>query len=153
MIAILDTMFLMYGVDLFENFEAVFAGENAGESLSRPGWLIIMIAFVALIFPFVNAPIEEMMYRGYAQIRMVRHFNKAWLGILISSIAFGLQHAFLAATVQGAIVYIAAFFVWGIGSGIIFHKQKRLMPIIFCHFLLNLAFSVFPFVFWVTGVY
>ncbi|MFZ7945993.1 hypothetical protein [Neobacillus sp. 19] len=36
---------------------------------------------------------------------------------------FALQHVLLAASFQGAIVYTLAFLVWGIGSGIIYHKN------------------------------
>ncbi|WP_162800317.1 type II CAAX prenyl endopeptidase Rce1 family protein [Oceanobacillus zhaokaii] len=58
----------------------------------------------------------------------------------------------MAATFEGAIIYFAAFFLWGIGSGIIYYKQKRLLPLIICHFLVNISFSIFPIIFLILGV-
>lgn len=64
---------------------------------------------------------------------------------------FGLQHILLEASIQGAIVYAVAFFLWGIVSGFIFYKQKRLMPLIICHFIVNLSFSVLLIILMITG--
>ncbi len=151
-IAIMGTMFIMYGPEFIHHFETVFAGEGT-MTFTRPRWLMWFAAIVALVFPFLNAPIEELMYRGYAQPLFIKHYQKVWVGILIPSIGFALQHVMLAASFQGAIVYAIAFLFWGIGSGFIFHKQKRLFPLIICHFIVNIAFSVFPIVFLILGVY
>lgn len=35
-------------------------------------------AIISLIFPFLNAPIEELMYRGYAQTKFIAHNKKVW---------------------------------------------------------------------------
>lgn len=146
-LTIMCIMFVMFGPELFENFSTVFAGNEDLYTFARPAWLMWFIACISLIFPFLNAPIEELMYRGYAQPSFIRHSKKVWLGILIPSVGFALQHVILAVSLQGAVIYGAAFFVWGIGSGIIFHKQKRLFPLIICHFFVNLAFAVLPILF------
>lgn len=152
-LAVMGTMFIMYGTDFINQFEAVFAGDVTNYSVSRPLWLLWFAAIVSLIFPFLNAPIEELMYRGYAQSTFNKESQKMWPGILIPSIGFSLQHIMLAASVQGAIVYSVAFFWWGIGSALIFHKQQRLFPLIICHFMVNISFSIFPIVFLSLGIY
>jgi membrane protease YdiL (CAAX protease family) len=140
----MGTMFIMYGTDFINHFQAVFAGDIENFTYLLPSWFMWVTALVSLAFPFFNAPIEELMYRGYAQPLFIWKYKKVWLGILIPSIGFALQHMMLAASFQGAIVYAVAFLVWGIGSGIIFHKQKRLFPLIVGHFFVNIAFSIIP---------
>ncbi|MEH7352950.1 CPBP family intramembrane glutamic endopeptidase [Neobacillus drentensis] len=144
-------MFVMYGPDLFEHFQTVFAGNEEIFTFPRPHWLLWATACISFVFPFLNAPIEELMYRGYAQPLFINHNKKVWIGIIIPSIGFALQHIILAVSLQGAIVYAAAFFVWGIGSGIIFHTQKRLFPLIVCHFFVNIAFAILPLIFLISG--
>lgn len=144
---VMGTMFILYGMDFINHFEAVFTGGMDNYSFSRPGWVMWFAASVSLLFPFLNAPIEELMYRGYAQPLFIKHFKKVWPGIIIPSAGFAMQHVMLAVSLEGAVVYAAAFFVWGIGSGIIYYNQKRLFPLIICHFIVNIAFSVFPILF------
>lgn len=151
--AVMGTMFFLFGNDFINQFELVFAGDIANTSYARPRWLLWFAAIVSLIFPFFNAPIEEIMYRGYAQPKFIQRTGKVWIGLLVPSIGFSLQHVMLAPSFEGAIVYATAFFVWGLGSGIIFHRQRRLFPLIICHFLVNIAFSAFPIAFLVFGVY
>jgi uncharacterized protein len=150
-IAVMGTMFIMFGSDFINHFETVFAGD-LDNFYSRPMWLTWLGAIISLIFPFLNAPVEELMYRGYAQPQFIKHYNKVWIGILIPSIGFALQHVMLAASIEGAIVYAVSFFVWGIGSGIIYYKQNRLFPLIVCHFIVNIAFSGIPIVMLLLGV-
>ncbi len=149
-LAVMGTMFLLFGMDFMNQFEVVFAG-NVDQYYSRPAWLAWCAAIISLIFPFLNAPTEELIYRGYAQPLFLKHYGKVWLSILIPSIGFAIQHVMLAASVEGAIVYAASFFVWGIGSGIIYYKQKRLFPLIVCHFIVNIAFSVLPIIILILG--
>ena len=59
----------------------------------------------------------------------------------------------LAASWQGALVYIGAFFFWGLGSALIFHYHQRLFPIIIAHFVVNLAFAAMPLVLLMLDVY
>ncbi|MEK3889126.1 CPBP family intramembrane glutamic endopeptidase [Bacillus sp. FSL K6-3431] len=152
-IAVMGTMFIMYGTDLFQHFQTIFAGDLEDINFARPRWLTWSAACVSLIFPFLNAPIEELMYRGYAQPLFIKRYKKVWVGIVIPSIGFALQHMMLAVSWQSAIVYASAFFLWGIGSGFIYYKQKRLFPLIVCHFIVNIAFSILPITFLILGVY
>ncbi|WP_057773478.1 CPBP family intramembrane glutamic endopeptidase [Cytobacillus dafuensis] len=150
-LAVIGTMFLLYGTDLFQHFQTVFVADEESISLSVPRWFIWTTASISAVFPFLNAPIEELMYRGYSQPMFINEYKKVWIGIVIPSIGFALQHIILATTLQGTIVYAVAFFLWGIGSGIIYHKQKRLFPLIVCHFIVNITFGIIPIVFLVLG--
>ena len=95
-----------------------------------------------LTFAPINAPTEELVYRGYAQGTLQRAWLRPWLAIVIPAIGFGVQHVFFAPTVDAVLVYAAAFFVWGIGSGLIYLRQQRLMPLIVCHIIVNLLSSL-----------
>jgi len=143
-------MFLLFGADYFMQFQSVFVGAGT-EFPERPAALMGFAAALSLLFPFLNAPVEEIMYRGYAQPMLMQKTNRLWIAVLIPSAGFALQHVLLAGTWQGALVFAAAFFVWGIGSGVIYHLQKRLFPLIVCHFLVNLAFSAIPILFLLQG--
>lgn len=148
--ALMGTMFLMHGSEFIDHFETVFAGD-AEQFAPRPRGLTWFAAVISLLFPFLNAPIEEIMYRGYAQNAFIERTKQAWLGIVIPSFGFAVQHFMLAASMQGAIAYAAAFFIWGVGSGIIYNQQGRLMPLIICHFIVNIAFSILPILFLLRG--
>jgi len=151
-IAVIGTMFIMYGSNVFSHFETVFVGNMDSQAILIPSWLMWVAAIISLVFPFINAPIEELMYRGYAQPIFIKHYKKVLMGIVIPSIGFSLQHVLLAPSIQGAFVYAVAFFMWGIGSGIIFYKQRRLLPLIICHFIVNIAFSVLPILFLILHI-
>jgi membrane protease YdiL (CAAX protease family) len=86
--------------------------------------------------------VEELLFRGYAQARLVAIGQRPWLGILLPAIGFGLQHLAFAPSVTGAIAYVAGFTLWGLGAGLIYHRQRRLGPLIVAHFLSNLIPSL-----------
>ena len=65
--AVNGVAFLIFGTDYLNQFEVIFTGDLANNPLTTPVWLRWVGAIVALFFPFINAPIEEIMYRGYAQ--------------------------------------------------------------------------------------
>jgi membrane protease YdiL (CAAX protease family) len=75
MLAILGTMFILYGTDLFQHFQTVFVGNGEIFTLTRPSWLMWLTACISVVFPFLNAPIEELMYRGYAQPLFIKHYS------------------------------------------------------------------------------
>ena len=64
------------------------------------------------------------------------------LAIVVASVFFGLQHIWYAPTPDAVLVYACAFFVWGVGSGIIAWRQRRLLPLIVAHGLVNLLTSL-----------
>jgi membrane protease YdiL (CAAX protease family) len=65
------------------------------------------------------------------------------VAILIPAVLFGLQHAWYAPTPDAVLVYVCAFFVWGLGAGVIASRQRRLLPLIIAHFTVNL-FTTLP---------
>jgi membrane protease YdiL (CAAX protease family) len=139
--AIIGTMFLLYGGEAFTSFEAVFV--PAEGYLVMPQALAIAFAVVVVItFAPLNAPTEELVYRGYAQGGLRRTLKRRWLAVVIPAVGFGLQHIFFAATATGMLVFAVAFFVWGLGSGVIYLRQGRLMPLIICHVIVNLFTSL-----------
>lgn len=140
-LAILGTMFALYGGDAFNRFVTVFVpAMDATPALGFTGMLALASLAVATFAP-LNAPAEELVYRGYAQGGMRRAGLPAWLAILIPAVAFGVQHIFFAPTPPAMLVFAVAFFVWGAGAGIIYAFQRRLMPLILSHFLVNLITS------------
>lgn len=147
MLSILTTMWLLFGTQMFEHFAYVFVPQP--DSLTTfPYGLTVAAAIVsATIFPLLNAPIEEIMYRGYAQTQLIAITQKRWFGFFIPALGFSWQHIVLAPTWAGAFVYAIAFFVWGIGAGIIYLFQQRLLPLIVAHFVTNLIFGLLPLLF------
>lgn len=126
---------------------------DADFSFEAGRWLTVFMAIIAVaVFPILNASIEELQYRGYAQPRLIAASRGAWLGIGITALGFGLQHVAFAYTLASAPAYAIGFFLWGIGAGIIAYWQQRLAPIIIAHFISNLSFGIVPLVFMLSGV-
>ena len=139
--AIIGTMLLLYGGEAFTSFDAVFVPPEG--SLVMPTALAVVFAAVGVVtFAPLNAPTEELVYRGYAQGTLTTVLPSPVLAVVIPAIGFGLQHVFFASTAPGTLVFAVAFLVWGLGSGIIYLKQGRLMPLIVCHLVVNLLTSL-----------
>jgi uncharacterized protein len=144
--AIFGTMFVIHGANTIEAFSTVFFNPNAA-TVSYPVWALVLGVVAVVTFAPLNAPAEEALYRGYA----LRRLSSTWpiaAAVSISSLAFGAQHAFFAPTRDATVVYVVAFTVWGVGASLIALKQKRLMPIVVAHFIVNLMTSspavIFP---------
>ncbi|RXZ66884.1 CPBP family intramembrane glutamic endopeptidase [Agromyces albus] len=138
-LAIMGMMFALHGGAAFERFDTVFYDEAATPTLDRA--LLAALAIVSVVtFAPLNAPAEELVYRGYSQGGLVRRWPAA-VAVLVPAIVFAVQHVFYAATPSAVPVYLVAYLVWGIGSGLIVLWQRRLMPIIVAHFLVNLMTS------------
>lgn len=139
-VTIMGVMWLLYGSELFSAFETLFVPEGLMPTVT-PGAAVTLGLLTVVTFAPVNAPAEELVYRGYGQSRLTR----AWpspLAILTCSLVFGLQHVFFAPTRAAMIVYAAAFTVWGVGSALIVRRQGRLLPITVSHFLVNFLLSL-----------
>ena len=136
---IAGVMFAMHGDGMAERFETAFYDPDTAPALDQWALAVLAILSVATFAP-LNAPTEELVYRWYSQGGLTRRWGAA-PAILVPGAIFALQHVFYAPTPDLAIVFVAAFFVWGVGSGIIVHRQGRLMPIIVAHFLVNLSLS------------
>jgi len=132
-------------------FEQIYLGD-ADFSFEMPQWLmVIMVIISGVVFPILNAPVEELQYRGYAQSRLISASGRVWLGICIPAVGFGLQHMAFANSLSAAPAFAVGFFLWGIGAGIIAYRQQRLAPLIIAHFVSNLSFGVVPLFFMLRG--
>lgn len=133
------------------SFAQIYMGD-ADFSIEIPQWLTILYAIIAaVLFPLLNAPIEELQYRGYVQPRLVAASGSVRLGIVVTAVAFGLQHIAFAYTFASMPAFVVGFFLWGLGAGIIAHRQRRLAPVIVAHFISNLSFGIVPLVFMLGG--
>ncbi|UNK71878.1 CPBP family intramembrane glutamic endopeptidase [Microbacterium sp. H1-D42] len=132
-------MALRFGPDLFDSFETVFVS-GALPDLPLGVWGVLG-AISALTFAPLNAPAEELVYRGYAQGRLARRLPQA-LAIAIPAMLFGIQHIWYAPTPDAVLIFVCCFTIWGLISGLIYRWQGRLMPLVFAHGLVNLAFTL-----------
>jgi uncharacterized protein len=139
-LAVVATGLALYGTDVFTRFETLFYDPGYEPTLGRTMLTVLAVVAVATFAP-LNAPTEELVYRGYSQGGLfARGWPAAW-AVLVPAVVFASQHVFYAATPGAVPIYLVAFLVWGIGSGIIVRRQGRLMPIIVAHFLVNLMTS------------
>ena len=134
------------------SFAQIYVGETDFSQIAMPFWLTAVYAIIAgVVFPLLNAPVEELTYRGYAQSRLITASGSVWLGIGLPAIGFGLQHIAFAYTLASMPAYAVGFLLWGVGAGVIAHRQRRLAPIIVAHFISNLSFGIVPLVFMLGG--
>ncbi|MHC4891208.1 MAG: CPBP family intramembrane glutamic endopeptidase, partial [Planctomycetota bacterium] len=146
-IGIVFSVLCLRGAEGFARFEDFLLGPDPNFSFRIPFFVTVVSA---VVFPLLNPIVEELNYRGYSQLRLESLFGTPGLAILISSIGFGLQHIAFAMTVDSAIAYAVAFFLWGLGAGVIFHKQRRLFPVMVAHFISNLLTGLAPLFFIAT---
>jgi membrane protease YdiL (CAAX protease family) len=139
-VAVFVTGFALFGGDVLARFETIFYDPTYVPTFDRT--VLTVLAIVAVVtFAPLNAPTEELLYRGYSQGGLfARGWRPVW-AVLVPAAVFALQHVFYAATPDAVVIYLVAFFTWGVGSGIIVRRQGRLMPIIVAHFLVNLMTS------------
>ena len=140
-------MLVLFGPsEMFGAFETVFAPDPSLQLEFAPWFALTSALLTAVLFPLTNAPAEELVYRGYAQGGLFAAGRPAWLAITLPALAFGAQHLLPAPSAAGMFVYAFAFVGWGLGAGLIYRRQGRLMPLIFAHLLTNAMFSVVPLV-------
>lgn len=140
------TVFALYGSDAPSAFATIFFDPESSVPMAPA--LLLVISLVAVVpFMLINAPTEELVFRGYG----LDGIGSRWGGaaaVLATSLVFGAQHVLFAATVPGMLVYFIAFTLWGLGAAIIVRKQGRLMPVAIAHWIVNVMMSspaiVFP---------
>ena len=140
-VTIMLVMVLLHREGTFAAFETVFFDADSLPSLS-PGAALVLAVIAVVTFAPLNAPAEELVYRGTAQQDLSRRMPVP-VAIIVASVFFGLQHIWYAPTPDAVLVYACAFFVWGVGSGLIAWRQARLLPLIIAHGLVNL-FTTLP---------
>ncbi|QBI18148.1 CPBP family intramembrane metalloprotease [Egibacter rhizosphaerae] len=132
-------------------FEEAFVGVWAEmESTAFGPFTLGLFTVWMAVFPFLNAPVEELQYRAYVQPRLHAATGRAWLAVAVPSIGFGLQHLLFAPSALGAVAYASAFLLWGGGAGLIYLRQRRLMPLVLAHLITNIpvTFVALAFLFW-----
>lgn len=133
------------GAEFGAAFEEVFVGRaaEAYAELAFPLWWAVVIG---VSFALLNPVVEEMHYRGYVQPRLTALSGSVTFGVGVMAVGFAAQHVAYATTWRGALVYFAAFLVWGAGAGLIYRWQRRLPSLIVTHFVINASFGALPIV-------
>lgn len=139
MFAVSGTVFLMYGAQAPEAFATIFV--DTGTMVPLHPVALLVIAVISVIpFMVLNAPVEELVFRGYGMTGIQHKLGRAG-AIIATSLLFGAQHIFFAATVPGMVVYFVAFTVWGLAAAMIVTRQGRLFPVIIAHWIINIMLS------------
>ncbi|WP_300265870.1 CPBP family intramembrane glutamic endopeptidase [Microbacterium sp.] len=145
--AIMLVVWVQHGSEMFVAMQTIFFDPETVPTLNPVAWSVIAVVAVITFAP-LNAPTEELVYRGYAQgtLRQARGSTEArWptvVAVIVPSIFFALQHVWYAPTPDAVVAFVCAFFVWGVGSAVIYLGQRRLMPVVFAHLLVNLLFTL-----------
>lgn len=137
---IILVVWLQHGDQVFVAMETVFFDPASIPSLDPAVWTVIAVVGV-LTFAPLNAPVEEIVYRGWSQGMLARRMPMI-VAIVFPAAIFALQHVWYAPSPDAVVAFVCAFFVWGLGSGLIYRLQGRLMPLVFAHGLVNLVFSL-----------
>lgn len=145
-LAVAAVVFALYGADAPAAFATIFFDESSAVTMDPIPLLVLSIVAV-VPFMVLNAPTEELVFRGYALSGIARG-RGARAAALLTALAFGAQHVLFAATVPGMLVYFVAFTVWGLIAAVIVRRQGRLLPVVVAHWIVNLTMSspalVFP---------
>jgi len=139
-IALMLTMWLLNGPATVQRLETAFFDPEAMPVLS-PVVLAVLAIVAVVTFAPLNAPTEELVFRGYAQGGLAGRWPIV-PAILVPAAIFGLQHVWFAPTPDAVVAYACAFFVWGLVAGIIARRQGRLLPVIIAHFAVNLFLTL-----------
>ncbi|MGC3953155.1 MAG: CPBP family intramembrane metalloprotease [Propionicimonas sp.] len=146
MAVVAGTVFALYGSDAPAAFATIFF--DPASSVRMDPLVLLAVSLVAVVpFMLINAPTEELVFRGYGLGQIGSRWGAA-AGIVATSLLFGAQHVLFAATVSGMLVYFIAFTVWGLCAAIIVRRQGRLFPVVIAHWIVNVMMSspaiVFP---------
>jgi membrane protease YdiL (CAAX protease family) len=108
-----------------------------------------MLFIIGLVYNLFRAALpEEIFFRGFIQSRLISGFNSKWIGLVISSIFFGIGHTsgnlswgygsnFLDAFAESIFIQTAFGFLYGI----IYLRTGSLIPGILLHAAGNSANS------------
>lgn len=106
------------------------------EGFAPPLWYALWTVLVA---PVTIALAEELLYRGWAQPELTARTNTV-IAIGIMAFFFALQHAaFTPLDLQAQVARFVAMFLSGILFGVLYLWRKRLWPLIFAHWFLDVV--------------
>lgn len=125
-------LFLGLGVGTFVGNALIYAGPAPASS--SPGSVPLWVGLWSLLLmPVTVAVAEELLYRGWAQERLLTVW-RPWVVITVVAVAFGLQHAALSATSLGeAVVRVIATGLAGAALGILRYRGVSLWALIIGH--------------------
>ncbi|NGQ94940.1 CPBP family intramembrane metalloprotease [Brevibacillus sp. SYP-B805] len=112
------------------------------------GWEVVLLA---LFFAMINAPIEELFWRGVFPSVFPKSF---WLGFLYPTFCFGAWHLAPALAKEsgmdgGILGFVGGAYFMGLVWGWYSHRYKTILPSTVSHVLTNLfAFTGFLYVNW-----
>ncbi|MGF7045559.1 membrane protease YdiL (CAAX protease family) [Paenibacillus sp. DS2015] len=95
----------------------------------------VTLLLYGIVFAFINAILEEFLWRGYILTRFVDGLGER-LGLIIGSIPFGMYHYSLGFPWS----ICALFAVLGMMLGGIAIRSRGLLPVILLHFIMNVLF-------------
>ncbi|MGD7705689.1 CPBP family intramembrane glutamic endopeptidase [Microlunatus sp. Y2014] len=142
--------FLFLGAEPWNRFGEVFAPAATTDLVWSPTVALVAAVVAAVAFPLLNAPAEEIVYRGLAidafrdATTLTSARLRTVLAVVLPTIVFAVQHIMLAPTPSGMGVYACAFFCWGLAAALFAVRLKRLMPLVVAHVITNAAFSTIP---------
>lgn len=139
--------FLAFGSEAFA-FDAS-AMVNLTRAELPPLWYYL---WGLIVLPITVAIAEELAYRGYAQPRLEALTNSNWTAVFIVAFGFGIQHiAFSLTDWQSALARFIGTFIAGIVFGTIYLRQRRLLPLIIAHWLIDVfGLGFFPLMFYLS---
>lgn len=117
---------------------------SSGAAFAPPMWLGL---WSLIVMPATVAVAEELVYRGYAQEHLTARLGRVG-GVLVVAAFFGLQHAALSATGwDDMAARVIGTFIAGTAFGLLRVWLKRLAPLIFGHWLLDVIGLGLPMMF------
>jgi membrane protease YdiL (CAAX protease family) len=100
-----------------------------------------------LVMPATIALAEESLYRGYLQPRFQARLGRVG-SVIVVAVFFGLQHsAFALGSVQAVVARVLTTFLVGLVLGGLYLWLKRLAPLVFAHWLIDVLGLGLPILF------
>jgi membrane protease YdiL (CAAX protease family) len=103
-----------------------------------PLWAVI---YSLTVWWMMWSATEETTYQAYALPRLQALSGRAWVAILIVSFWWTVQHSFLPLILEWQYVFwrFLAFFPGVLVMTLIYHRTRRLPPLIFAHYLMDFS--------------
>jgi len=88
--------------------------------------------FLVIFTCLTAAIVEEFLMRGYIQTRIEKIYNNPTIGIIISSVLFGILHS-----TYGTIGQVLGPFFIGIVFAVFYKRYSNIKILIICHFMID----------------
>lgn len=131
--------FVLYGADVFNQFETIFFSVDSVTPMA-PATLLVLALVSVIPFMLINAPVEELVFRGLALEGAAAKWGPL-AAIGLTSVLFGAQHILFAPSAQGMFVYFVAFTVWGAAAAVAVRRLGRLFPVVIAHWIVNVSLA------------